>query len=63
MSERVIGIAVGRYTEVPVLVLAGGVDPIHGSNPKNEGIELKSIYNKMKSILVLLIAIICWKWN
>lgn len=58
-----IGTAVGKHTEVFVPVLAGGFDSFHVINPKNESMQLNPIYNGMKSILALLIMIICWKWN
>lgn len=44
-------------------MLAGGVDSTHVGYTKNEGVELNPIYNGVESILILLVAIICWKWN
>lgn len=55
--------AVRKYTEVSMPMLAGGVDSTHVSYTKNEGVELNPIYNGVESILILLVAIICWKWN
>ena len=58
-----IGTAVGKHTEAFVHVQAGGIDSFHVINLKNERMALNSVYNGMKSILALLITIICWKWN
>lgn len=58
-----IGTTVGKHIEAFVPVLAGGIDSFHEINLKNERMVLNPVYNGMKSILALLIIIICWKWN
>lgn len=52
-----------KRTEAFVPVLAGAIDSFHVINLKNEKMALNPVYNGMKTILALLITIICWKWN
>lgn len=57
----VTGTAIRKRSEDLVPMLAGGLNHVHLSATKNEGMELNPVYNEMKSILPTLVTIIFWK--